>query len=827
MKEITSTIILIEDDKHNIETLRNMLRTGGVLVDLQIVSRARELTTKYKNGCDLIIISSNTTLIALDEIKSIVNDENAPILCLGKNDADLPSAFIKKGAVYFAHESDNEYVVYVIQECIKHTRGTRELEAAKINIKNISKRSNELISETLQPIAYLSSGFFTFTNEAFKDYFGAQAIEDSLSFADFLSTSEQKKFLSSIKKVGKTQASLDIQLSIDNPNTQKTETLNIALEPITYEGEACVKLLIVQDNNNLAEINNEVSEINEELNKELDEATNKLDKKETELTRLQALLDKSQKDLNASLKKAKADTLKADLKADTSKEDTLKTDNSLTELNKELDEKEKQLIQLQALLDNLQKDSDISLKKVMDVEARELAINMNWERKYETVSLALKKATISLSDKKTPLGIEASTGFVYQKRLDYFHKIQKDDKKQAWFVLFNLTDLRSIWRRYGSDVSDRYMSNLVNMLIELQGDAQFIEYADTGLLAYFSERDLQTINTLTDALRSQIDGFSQVLENGTKLFSRCKSEVLSISNSSEPLLKGLAELEFKTGLFGNMSQDNDSLMNIDEDTDVDNIIFNEMGLALEAKRAQLTFIPIARFGSIDNSTAVQTQVEYYMAGGRLMNLENEEIEYKTNQVSDITNSCLFKLDQWIIENLIQTLAQIDEPNKCILINLSLSSVTEQGFAQWLVAIASKPNFPAKHLAFGVSEHIFKNYNERVLALFEIIRKLGVKIWIAGFAGENVSLFVQNKFDIVMISERLINRVSRSRDSQLKSQFKDIIDDLNKSHITAIAAGVDAPAQMALVWEYNIPLALGNMISHRIDRMNFDFSSMLV
>lgn len=767
----TFTIIYIENDQNNIESLRNVLRVAGVLTNLQSVSRQNELQLKYKAGCDLIIINASSNLISLPDIKSIVNDENAYILCLGNQDTDIASNYIKEGADYFAPQDDKEYVAHVIKTALNNIRNVAQLQSSQVLIEELSIKSSNFIEDSSEPIAYLSDGVFSFVNDAFKNYFGDEAVEDSVGIGDFLSDNEQRKYIEHAKKVLETQTSYELMLSINNPKLGKLEEISVILRPEVYQEENCIAFIIVLPKENIGKINEEL----DVLKAKLDSETQKV-----------ALLSRALEE-----------------KANESKFDGL--NDAAEALNSKLVAAEQKVVAAE-------REIELILARLEQAERVDQENQQKWAQKYTALEKMSKGSIASES-------LES----IYQKRIAFIQEINIKNDPQSWLVLFNLGDVKSIWRRYGCQISDEYMTGLIHLLRSMQPDARFIEYAEGSFLMYVTNLDLLSINSLTDAIRSQCEGYSYTLEDGTKLFSKCLSGVMSISNSSESLVQGIKNLEVKVELFGNMSLESLGAADESEPVNVDNLLFDSIADALENKRANVRFVPIVSFGTM--------QQDHYYVEPHLLDGAEGIIDYRLNQSSDLSHPILAKMDRVLIQSAVDKLIQTRlGKEKVIFLNLSLTTMQDPSFLNWLKGLLSQPTFPSKNVAFGISEYILCHYRDAATQFLSSVKKMGAKTWVAGLTGDEIdilSTLSSLSTDFVMISERVITRVSRSRDDQLKLQFKNMISDIMAAKNLTIAMGVDAPAQMALIWEYNIPLALGAMIGGGSATMDFNFDSIMV
>ncbi len=773
MTDRTFTIIYIENDQNNIESLRNVLRVAGVLTNLQSVSRQNELQLKYKAGCDLIIINSSSNLIALEDIKSIVNDENAHILCLGNQDTDIASNLIKQGADYFAPQNDKEYVAHVIKTALDSITNVMALQSSQLVIEELSSKSSSLVEDSNEPIAYLSDGVFSFVNDAFKNYFGAEAIEDSVGIGDFLSENEQRKYIEHAKKVLEAQISLELVLSINNPKHNKLEQINVILRPDVYQDESCIAFIIVLPKENIGKINEELAVLNAKLESEIQKVAS----------------------LNRALEEKERE-------------------NQFNGQNEATDALNLKLVAAEQKATEAEREFKLIFARLEQAERADQENQKKWAQKYAD----LEKMS-SVHD--APIRSE-SLELIYQKRIAFIQEVDKKTDPQSWLILFNLGDVKSIWRRYGCQVADQYMAGLIRLLRSMQPDARLIEYAEGAFLVYIANLDLLTINSLADAFRSQCEGYSYTLEDGTKLFSKCLSSVMSVSNSSESLVQGIKQLETKVELFGNMSLESFG-HDESEHVDVDNLLFDSIADALENQRANVKFVPIVSFGTM--------QQDHYFVEPHLLDGEGGMIEYRLNQSSDLSHPILAKMDKILVQSAVEELIQTRlGKEKVIFLNMSLTTVQDPSFLNWLKGLLSQPNFPSKNIAFGLSEYILGRYKDAATKFLLSIKKMGAKTWIAGLTGDEIdilSALSPLSTDFVMISERVVTRVSRSRDDQLKLQFKNMIADIMTTKNLAIAMGVDAPAQMALIWEYNIPLALGAMIGGGSSAMDFNFDSIMV
>ena len=411
-------------------------------------------------------------------------------------------------------------------------------------------------------------------------------------------------------------------------------------------------------------------------------------------------------------------------------------------------------------------------------------------------------------------------------RLALIKQIKDNPPRSAWLVLLVFEDLPSLRRRYGIEAHDLWRLSTFSALKQtLPANATMVEYSDQSILILLSGYDVQQTDSMTNALKMLVINHD-VEFDGQHLISGCRGQFASLTGGGQAVEDVLKRLESQTELF---TRNNLSLTDAEDKEDLElraaaavDEPYEILAEALREDRIKILFAPIAAF--------TESDVEHYKIDFQISEKSGAALRWNTRLIHQRNHPALGQLDRWTIHQALQGLIRSlpSSPNpKVLFISLSINALLEPGLAEWVKQVLEQSKLPPQYLVFGIPDSALRMHLAQASALCEALTALGTSILLDDFDATDLESAEMIKPSYAMLAERVVTRLSRTRDNALKEQAKKIIHGLQAKQMKVIAEAVDAPSQMAMVWEFNLNFAMGDMIGEARNMMDFDFKSFMV
>ncbi len=413
---------------------------------------------------------------------------------------------------------------------------------------------------------------------------------------------------------------------------------------------------------------------------------------------------------------------------------------------------------------------------------------------------------------------ELNQGYSYNKTA-VLNKIRQEKPKSAWFICLVLDGIYKIWRKHGIEAADQFMTSIHEAMVQvLSTTALHFNYADNAILVMIEGSNIQEADRLTNALRNLCENHEFKFKDKI-LTSSCHGHFISLGNDFDLLDETLRRLDKESALLSSsiLSEEDE-----DKEDDVGSIdeLFSFLELALSKQQAKLQFVPIAGFSDYE--------IERYGVQVSFIQNENNMAPWNRKLVELYDHQALKQLEQWMIVQAIQGIAAVISTSpKQKHIFIPLSAASDENFCLWLADILQKSKLPANYLVFGISEELLTEKPAFTSKTAEKLLEMGCLLYLADYSLNDLGMISRNKFSYVTLDDRFVNRISRTRDQELKLKAQTGISHIREQSLKIIADGVDAPPQMALVWEVNIDFVKGEMISPPLDKMTFDFGTFTI
>jgi len=250
-RKSTIKLLVINESDNEAERLVSLFRNAGRVARSNRPKSVEELHAaldeKNDEPCDLIIADKNHTEISLDTVLEQVkkHNTNAPLIILIDDEAD-PQAFFDGGATDVINASDDSRLTFAAFREIEHLENRRELHLLNEKLKESEERSELLMSQSQDAIAYISDGMIISTNALFSGRFGYEDPEDidCIPIIDLIAENDQEKFKGLLKaQLQSGEGSTDFEF---NGINQSEEEFNAAMQlsNAVLDGEDCIQVTV-------------------------------------------------------------------------------------------------------------------------------------------------------------------------------------------------------------------------------------------------------------------------------------------------------------------------------------------------------------------------------------------------------------------------------------------------------------------------------------------------------------------------------------------------------------------------------------------------------
>lgn len=144
----------------------------------------------------------------------------------------------------------------------------------------------------------------------------------------------------------------------------------------------------------------------------------------------------------------------------------------------------------------------------------------------------------------------------------------------------------------------------------------------------------------------------------------------------------------------------------------------------------------------------------------------------------------------------------------ISINLSMDSITNDGFAETVKKVITRYKLPKNFIQFEISERILEKVEVSLRKVMEQLASSHVVFALDNFTNQRLSFdFVQTfKFNVIKIDREIVQNIDKNSADLLS--FTYVFDLLKKTGVDIVIEGVENNGQAKTIKELDIPLAQG-------------------
>lgn len=178
-----------------------------------------------------------------------------------------------------------------------------------------------------------------------------------------------------------------------------------------------------------------------------------------------------------------------------------------------------------------------------------------------------------------------------------------------------------------------------------------------------------------------------------------------------------------------------------------------------------------------------------------------------------------ELDRWVLSRCVATLAErdrVDRPLK-LFVNQSIDAVLDRERAAWLEGELRSLHVDGGSLVLELRFADVRANLKASAAFFEAVRALGVRIGLAGFEGDEVSLQALShvKVDFVKPAPRYLA-------PEAQAELKQLIRVAKENGLLVLAPQIEDARTAAALWNIGIDYVQGNFVQQASTALDYDF-----
>ena len=248
-KDSTLRLMIVDDSGEDAEAIVSTLRNGGIAVrPLRPLDTDELAQMVAAQPMDLVLAARSARAIPLAGVLSTVDasGKDIPVIVLADtiNEADWLSDQAG-GARGLVLRGRSEHLLHVLRSEWSDLETRRAVRRLDVQLREIERRCDALISSSRDPIAYIHEGMHIRANEAYLEMLGFESFDEveGLSLLDLVAPQYVNDFKQLLKQLSKGEPppprfELEAR-SLDGD--QFPATLEFATA--TYEGEPCVQVV--------------------------------------------------------------------------------------------------------------------------------------------------------------------------------------------------------------------------------------------------------------------------------------------------------------------------------------------------------------------------------------------------------------------------------------------------------------------------------------------------------------------------------------------------------------------------------------------------------
>ncbi len=168
-------LLIVDRSRSDIDHVGKTLRGDGYQLELTHSDQAEEArsTIDYQ-PLDLILLRLADDLPTLAEVRLMVAEarQDIPIIVIVDDQQHKPARLLEEGADNYFHLDDADHLVAVVRKELRHLQTRKREQSSETRVKESENRSQALLENIQEALAYIHEGVHTYANPAYLRLFG-------------------------------------------------------------------------------------------------------------------------------------------------------------------------------------------------------------------------------------------------------------------------------------------------------------------------------------------------------------------------------------------------------------------------------------------------------------------------------------------------------------------------------------------------------------------------------------------------------------------------------------------------------------------------------
>ncbi len=262
----TVHLLIMDPSQNDAESLVSLLRNAGRATRAHRVTSEEDLDDAIKTGqWDLFLARDSADGFVPDDALATVRrlDKDIPFILLAETeDKDRSLAMMKAGAQDIVPVNESERLVLVIRRELANLDERRRRRVLESHLREAEQRCQLLLESSKDAIAYVNDGMHIYANHAYMDFLGYDDLDEliCIPLLDTLTPSSQADLRKFMKTFAETREDgMMLNCTAQRSDGQEVD-ITMTVSAATYDGEACVQV-VIQPENNDAELQEKIREI--------------------------------------------------------------------------------------------------------------------------------------------------------------------------------------------------------------------------------------------------------------------------------------------------------------------------------------------------------------------------------------------------------------------------------------------------------------------------------------------------------------------------------------------------------------------------------------
>lgn len=420
---------------------------------------------------------------------------------------------------------------------------------------------------------------------------------------------------------------------------------------------------------------------------------------------------------------------------------------------------------------------------------------------------------------------------IFYNRLSFIEGLSNFVGSSSWLLSLVLQDYFNFRKRYGVEILESYFLALSKHLNEQISSLHYARYSDESMILLLTNSDMTKVDRLGMAIVASAEGF--VYQSGEhKIQGKFTFSYTNLGNDVVSIVDSCKRLDELSGLLDTRVVFSDNEEEVAEHTSG---LSSEGATLSDGKDIEEEYMPLYHALRGHNIKQVYTPVvdfsmkglENYVATFVLHNEEGEVVLWNKSFAYNSDNSLMIELDQFMIQHAVEELTKANDPSKRVMIPLTKYYLKKADqLVEWIKGNALK-YFTSHQIVIGLVEEAIDESFDDAQQFFDRLAAENYSTMVYDVVDVTSTRVTELKVAMVALSENCIARMSRSISSDEMVKLPKLLEHLQEAGAGVLASGVNSPTSMTLVWEYNIPYAMGQMVGMPTEALDFDFSQVIM